>query len=185
MYNKFLGYLLKEIRKKEKLTQKEIAKILDKSEISIRKYESGSYPVPAIIFFILFMRFKYTFNIILELVKEIEKDYNFSVTLDDFKQFSKELEKYNIKLEKIDDFEIDKPNDIDPDTSFKLEIIELLKNKNISIVESITNNIEEIKIQMNNKNFLINRTSLFKILEFLKNNLISDFKSMIELIENK
>ena len=54
MYNKFLGYLLKEIRKKEKLTQKEIAKILDKSEISIRKYESGSYPVPAIIFFILF-----------------------------------------------------------------------------------------------------------------------------------
>ena len=43
MYNKFLSHLLKAIRKKENLTQKEMAKILDKSEISIRKYESGSY----------------------------------------------------------------------------------------------------------------------------------------------
>ena len=63
MYNIFLSHLLKVIRKKENLTQKEMAKILDKSEISIRKYESGSYTVPEIIFFILFFIFKNIFKI--------------------------------------------------------------------------------------------------------------------------
>lgn len=41
MYNKFLSYLIREIRNKKKLTQKELALLIDKSEISIRKYENG------------------------------------------------------------------------------------------------------------------------------------------------
>ena len=93
MYNIFLSHLLKVIRKKENLTQKEMAKILDKSEISIRKYESGSYTVPEIIFFILFVRFKYSFTTFLKLINSIEEEYNYSVPLDDIKKFNDELKK--------------------------------------------------------------------------------------------
>lgn len=183
MYNIFLSYLLKVIRKKENLTQKEMAKILDKSEISIRKYESGSYPVPEIIFFILFVRFKYSFNTFLELVKNIEKDYQYSVLLDDVKKFNSELEKYNIKLTKIDEFEIEKLDNI---TSFDIEIMKFLR---IYILENTSINIDEIEIQTDieketfYKHFILNKISFFKMLDILKNNLVNDFKSMIELID--
>ena len=41
MYNKFLSYLIKEIRETFEMTQKEFGATIEKSEISIRKYESG------------------------------------------------------------------------------------------------------------------------------------------------
>jgi len=183
MYNKFLSHLLKAIRKKENLTQKEMAKILDKSEISIRKYESGSYTVPEIIFFILFVRFKYSFATFLELINTIEEDYHYSVVLDDIKKFNVELEKYNIKLEKIDEFEIEKLDNI---TSFDIELMKFL---GIYFVENkiITSDEIEIKTDIEKrtvyKNFLLDRIAFFKMLDILKKNLVNDFKNIIELIE--
>ena len=180
MYNKFLSHLLKAIRKKENLTQKEMA---NKSEISIRKYESGSYTVPEIIFFILFVRFKYSFATFLELINTIEEDYHYSVVLDDIKKFNVELEKYNIKLEKIDEFEIEKLDNI---TSFDIELMKFL---GIYFVENkiITSDEIEIKTDIEKravyKNFLLDRIAFFKMLDILKKNLVNDFKNIIELIE--
>ena len=183
MYNIFLSHLLKVIRKKENLTQKEMAKILDKSEISIRKYESGSYTVPEIIFFILFVRFKYSFTTFLKLINSIEEEYNYSVPLDDIKKFNDELEKYNIKIEKIDEFEIEKLDNI---SSFDIELMKFL---GIYFVENkiISNDEIEIKTDIEKRtdyrNFLLNKISFFKMLDILKKNLVNDFKNIIELIE--
>ena len=51
MFNDFLSYLLKEIRKKENLTQKEIANILDKSEISIKVRSKTQAILTALLYF--------------------------------------------------------------------------------------------------------------------------------------
>lgn len=174
MFNDFLSYLLKEIRKKENLTQKEIANILDKSEISIRKYESGSYPVPMIIFFILFMRFKYNYDYFIALVNGIEKDFNFFVTSDMIEKFNSELKKYNIDLDTIDKLK----NDNTILGYFSFEFLPTLINNDIHIYPEKN---ELIKVKINNDTFEITDIKLKKIIEILKNNLVNDFKSMIEL----
>ena len=53
MYNKFLSYLIKEIRENFEMTQKEFGATIDKSEIAIRKYESGKTKIPFATLFII------------------------------------------------------------------------------------------------------------------------------------
>ena len=53
MYNKFLSYLIKVIRETFEMTQKEFGKTIEKSEISIRKYESGDVKIPFTTLFII------------------------------------------------------------------------------------------------------------------------------------
>ncbi|MHB9336302.1 helix-turn-helix domain-containing protein [Fusobacterium polymorphum] len=62
-------------------------------------------------------------------------------------------------------------------------IIELLKSNGIILVNdgNILNEITKIKI--NNDTYEISNMKLKQIIELLKNNLVSDFKSMIELID--
>jgi transcriptional regulator with XRE-family HTH domain len=44
--NKVIGTKIKEHRKRKKLTQRELANLIDKAEISVRKYENGTIQVP-------------------------------------------------------------------------------------------------------------------------------------------
>ena len=53
MYNKVLSYLIKVIRETFEMTQKEFGKTIEKSEISIRKYESGDVKIPFTTLFII------------------------------------------------------------------------------------------------------------------------------------
>lgn len=46
MNNKIIGTRIKEMRKSKKITQKQLAEILNKSESSIQKYESGEVEIP-------------------------------------------------------------------------------------------------------------------------------------------
>lgn len=76
MYNKFLSYIIKDIRIGQNLTQKELGKKIDKSEISIRKYESGEVKIPFSVLFILFKMFDVDIvylKIVLDEIKDIVK----------------------------------------------------------------------------------------------------------------
>ena len=67
---------------------------------------------------------------------------------------------------------------------FDKNIIELLKNNNIVIVNDGVLLNDNIKVKINNNTFEITDIKLKKIIEILKNNLVNDFKSMIELEKN-
>lgn len=183
MYNDFLAYLLKVIRQKEKLTQKEMGKILDKSEISVRKYESGLNNIPVINFYILFMRFNYTLDIILSLFNEIENKFDYHVTQKDFNKFLKDLEKYNIKLDRIDNYmsEINLDNVMKSINNGTDKLIEFL---NIKIIDIKGVNCEIFQLKINEKKIIIHRNNFFKLLEILKNNLVNDFNNFIDLLKD-
>ena len=44
--NKFIGFKIKELRQKQNMTQKDLAKIIGKTESSVQKYERGVAEVP-------------------------------------------------------------------------------------------------------------------------------------------
>ena len=50
-YNDFLGLLIRKLRTTYGLTQRELAAQIDKSEVSIRKYETGIIKIPFAVFF--------------------------------------------------------------------------------------------------------------------------------------
>ena len=183
MYNDFLAYLLKVIRQKEKLTQKEMGKILDKSEISVRKYESGLNNIPVINFYILFMRFNYTLDIILSLFNEIENKFDYHVTQKDFNKFLKDLEKYNIKLDRIDNY-MSEINLDDVMKSINNGTDKLIEFLNIKIIDIKGVNCEIFQLKINEKKIIIHRNNFFKVLEILKNNLVNDFNNFIDLLKD-
>ena len=183
MYNDFLAYLLKVIRQKEKLTQKEMGKILDKSEISVRKYESGLNNIPVINFYILFMRFNYTLDIILSLFNEIENKFDYHVTQKDFNKFLKDLEKYNIKLDRIDNY-MSEINLDDVMKSINNGTDKLIEFLNIKIIDIKGVNCEIFQLKINEKKIIIHRNNFFKLLEILKDNLVNDFNNFIDLLKD-
>ena len=93
------------------------------------------------------------------------------------------MQKQYLKLEKIDEFEIEKLDNI---SSFDIELMKFL---GIYFVENkiISNDEIEIKTDIEKRtvyrNFLLNKISFFKMLDILKKNLVNDFKNIIELIE--
>nr|DAN47232.1 MAG TPA: transcriptional regulator, y4mF family [Caudoviricetes sp.] len=50
-YNDFLGLLIRKLRTSYGLTQRELVAQIDKSEVSIRKYETGIIKIPFAVFF--------------------------------------------------------------------------------------------------------------------------------------
>lgn len=54
------GFTLKAFRKEKKITQKQLANEIGRSEISIRKYESGDISIPYEIFWLLIIKFDIT-----------------------------------------------------------------------------------------------------------------------------
>ncbi|WP_338992352.1 helix-turn-helix transcriptional regulator [Fusobacterium animalis] len=66
---------------------------------------------------------------------------------------------------------------------FDKNIIEFLKSNGIILVDNGNILDENIKVKINNNTYEISNMKLKKIIEFLKNNLVNDFKNTIELID--
>jgi hypothetical protein len=78
MYDKFLSYVIREIRNIHNLTQKDLGQAIDKSEITIRKYETGLSKIPYTTLFMIITIIRIdivTLKNIVDTVKEtIKKD---------------------------------------------------------------------------------------------------------------
>lgn len=115
MYNKFLSYIIKDIRDIFEMTQKEFGEAIEKSEISIRKYESGEYNIPFTVLFIILKLFDIDIVLlkgIIDDVKEIlinEKNImnndQFQECLERFKNDISRIYKINIDKDQLNNFE--------------------------------------------------------------------------------
>ncbi|CKH09271.1 transcriptional regulator%2C y4mF family [Fusobacterium polymorphum] len=159
MYDYFLGLLIKKFRISKGLTQKELANELDKSEISIKKYETGVLKTP---FSVLFMTVHmlgidvFTFyNYLRDLVEEIKRENR--ITQDELDKCVEKLEEDALKIYKgwvqTDDLE---PIDDDKQSNFRFlyrqifgYVDRFIKNKNEENKTAIWLSDEETEVVVN------------------------------------
>jgi putative DNA-binding protein len=106
MYNKFLSYLIKEIRETFEMTQKEFGATIEKSEISIRKYESGEVKIPFTTLFIILKML----DIDIIFLKGLVDDIKYLIIKDNIlseSELNECLERFNIDISKIYKLNID------------------------------------------------------------------------------
>ena len=134
---------IKEIRKNNKLTQKEFAKEIDVSEISVRKYEAGERnPSVGVL-----IKIANKFNVPLGELSE-------NIDIDDFKEIKDML------LEKKSRFRVD-----NVDNNFILQRIDELQNK---ISDTGTYTGSDIEILLNEISFILKRKNARTSLNMLK-----------------
>ena len=159
MYDYFLGLLIKKFRISKGLTQKELANELDKSEISIKKYETGGLKVP---FSVLFMTVHmlgidvFTFyNYLRDLVEEIKRENR--IMKDELDKCVEKLEEDSLKIYKgwiqTDDLE---PIDDDVQSNFRFlyrqifgYVDRFIKNKNEENKTAIWLSDEDTEVMVN------------------------------------
>lgn len=100
MYNKFLSYLIKEIRETFEMTQKELGATIDKSEISIRKYESGDVKIPFTTLFIILKMLDIDIIFLKGLVDDV-KNLLIKENILSENELNECLERFNIDVSKI------------------------------------------------------------------------------------
>ena len=134
---------IKEIRKNNKLTQKEFAKEIDVSEISVRKYEAGERnPSVGVL-----IKIANKFNVPLGELSE-------NIDIDDFKKIKDML------LRKKSSFRVD-----NVDNNFILQRIDELQNK---ISDTGTYTGTDIEILLNEISFILKRKNARTSLNMLK-----------------
>ena len=134
---------IKQIRKNNKLTQKEFAKEIDVSEISVRKYEAGERnPSVGVL-----IKIANKFNVPLGELSE-------NIDIDDFKEIKDML------LEKKSRFRVD-----NVDNNFILQRIDELQNK---ISDTGTYTGSDIEILLNEISFILKRKNARTSLNMLK-----------------
>ena len=134
---------IKEIRKNNKLTQKEFAKEIDVSEISVRKYEAGERnPSVGVL-----IKIANKFNVPLGELSE-------NIDIDDFKEIKDML------LEKKSRFRVD-----NVDNNFILQRIDDLQNK---ISDTGTYTGSDIETLLNEISFILKRKDARTSLNMLK-----------------
>jgi hypothetical protein len=106
MYNKFLSYLIKEIRETFEMTQKELGTTIDKSEISIRKYESGDVKIPFTTLFIILKMLDIDIIFLKGLVDDV-KNLLIKEKILSENELNECLERFNIDISKIYKLNID------------------------------------------------------------------------------
>lgn len=134
---------IKQIRKNNKLTQKEFAKEIDVSEISVRKYEAGERnPSVGVL-----IKIANKFNVPLGELSE-------NIDIDDFKKIKDML------LRKKSSFRVD-----NFDNNFILQRIDELQNK---ISDTGTYTGSDIEILLNEISFILKRKNARTSLNMLK-----------------
>lgn len=134
---------IKQIRKNNKLTQKEFAKEIDVSEISVRKYEAGERnPSVGVL-----IKIANKFNVPLGELSE-------NIDIDDFKKIKDML------LRKKSSFRVD-----NVDNNFILQRIDELQNK---ISDTGTYTGSDIEILLNEISFILKRKNARTSLNMLK-----------------
>nr|DAI11837.1 MAG TPA: Helix-turn-helix XRE-family like protein [Caudoviricetes sp.] len=106
MYNKFLSYLIKEIRENFEMTQKEFGATIEKSEISIRKYESGEVKIPFTTLFVILKMLDIDIIFLKGLVDDVKHLLIKNNVLSE-RELNKCLEQFNIDISKIYKLNID------------------------------------------------------------------------------
>lgn len=177
MYDYFLGLLIKKFRISKGLTQKELASQLDKSEISIKKYETGGLKIP---FSVLFMAVHmlgipmYEFyDYLRDLVGEIKRENR--ITQDELDKCVEKLEEDSLKIYKgwvqTDDLE---PMADDKQSNFRFlyrqifgYVDRFIKNKNEENKTAIWLSDEETEVMVNDIIDYLN----YKIEKFYKGEL--------------
>lgn len=177
MYDYFLGLLIKKFRISKGLTQKELASQLDKSEISIKKYETGGLKIP---FSVLFMAVHmlgiemYEFyDYLRDLVEEIKRENR--ITQDELDKCVEKLEEDSLKIYKgwvqTDDLE---PIGDDKQSNFRFlyrqifgYVDRFIKNKNEENKTAIWLSDEETEVMVNDIIDYLN----YKIEKFYKGEL--------------
>lgn len=169
MYNIFLSFLIRIIRKRAGITQKELAEKIGKSEILIRKYENGKTKITNETFFLIIFFSGLTKEMLLELVYFHKQKILNLMEIDD-NQFEELIEALRIDLDFIYSLE-NKHSKITETMSTKIKLLEAIR-------EYLTHSLEEISILDNEiKNILLDKdlsndidSLIFEILSF------SDFK---------
>ena len=177
MYDYFLGLLIKKFRISKGLTQKELASQLDKSEISIKKYETGGLKIP---FSVLFMAVHmlgidmFTFyDYLRDLVDEIKRENR--ITKEELDKCVKKLEEDSLKIYKgwvqTDDLE---PIADDEQSNFRFlyrqifnYVDRFIKNKNEENKKAIWLSDEDTEVMVNDIIDYLN----YKIEKFYKGEL--------------
>lgn len=177
MYDYFLGLLIKKFRISKGLTQKELASQLDKSEISIKKYETGGLKIPFSVLFMavhmLGIQMYEFYDYLRDLVGEIKRENR--ITQDELDKCVEKLEEDSLKIYKgwvqTDDLE---PMADDKQSNFRFlyrqifnYVDRFIKNKNEENKKAIWLSDEDTEVMVNDIIDYLN----YKIEKFYKGEL--------------
>lgn len=172
--NSVKGLLLKKMRTEYGFTQREMATLTDRSEVSVRKYETAIIPIPFSVIFLTVHILKISRKEIESFLNEIiEKSENISIETKE-----KSLKKMKLEIERIFENTIE---EIDEDTeNNKLNEIQLEKQIKIFVRK-------HKKYSKNSKK--VNETLIakelmsylrFKINDFVENEVDEEFEEILE-----
>ena len=184
MYNKFLGYLIKAIRDIFDMTQKELAKTIDKSEIAIRKYESGQINIPFTVLFIILKILDIDISFLKNIVDEIKIELVKNKILNEM-ELKDCLEQFNIDVARIYKLNID---DINLNDYKSIEEIKIIFDRQVS--EYIENYLgylaKDLPIEKYIKileNVINEKKIKNEVINFLNYNIEKYYKYKLELID--
>lgn len=172
--NSVKGLLLKKMRTEYGFTQREMATLIDRSEVSVRKYETAIIPIPFSVIFLTVHILKISRKEIETYLNEIiEKSEDVSIEIKE-----KSLKKIKLEIERIFENIIE---EIDEDTENN-ELDEVQLKKQIKIFVR-----KHKKYSKNSKK--INETLIakelmsylrFKINDFVENEVDEEFDEILE-----
>ena len=172
--NSVKGLLLKKMRTEYGFTQREMATLIDRSEVSVRKYETAIIPIPFSVIFLTVHILKISRKEIESFLNEIiEKSEDISIEMKE-----KSFKKIKLEIERIFENTIE---EIDEDTeNNKLDEIQLEKQIKIFVRK-------HKKYSKNSKK--VNETLIakelmsylrFKINDFVENEVDEEFEEILE-----
>lgn len=186
MYNRFLGYLIKTIRDIFSMTQKELAKTIDKSEIAVRKYESGQVKIPFTVLFIILK----ILDIDVAFLKDIINNLKSYLTYE--KIFSKReidecIKQLNIDIARIYDLDI---NDTDITNISNINETKIILSSKIErYIENyffcLSQNLpDELSIKMFPSKDIVSELKN-ETINFLNYNIEKSFTNLLNELKNK
>lgn len=169
--NSVKGLLLKEIRINYGYSQREIATLIDRSEVSVRKYETAIIPIPFSVIFLTVHILKISKKEIESFLNEIiEKSEDVSIETKE-----KSFKKIKLEIERIFENTIE---EIDEDTeNDELDEVQLEKQIKIFVRKHKKNSkkINETLITKELMSYL-----RFKINDFVENEVDEKFEEILE-----
>lgn len=172
--NSVKGLLLKKMRTEYGFTQREMATLIDRSEVSVRKYETAIIPIPFSVIFLTVHILKISRKEIESFLNEIiEKSEDVSIETKEksFKKIKLEIERiFENTIEEIDeDTENDELDEIQLEKQIKIFVRKHKKNSKNS------KKVNETLITKELMSYL-----RFKINDFVENEVDEEFDEILE-----
>ena len=172
--NSVKGLLLKKMRTEYGFTQREMATLIDRSEVSVRKYETAIIPIPFSVIFLTVHILKISRKEIESFLSEIiEKSEDVSIETKEksFKKIKLEIERiFENTIEEIDeDTENDELDEVQLEKQIKIFVRKHKKNSKNS------KKVNETLIAKELMSYL-----RFKINDFVENEVDEEFDEILE-----